>query len=149
MIDLNATQAAIRAGYSEKTARSMGAENLTKPDIAAAIKAAQNKVAADNELSVEWVLSMLKQNAQRAMQVVPVLDSEGNEKGEYRYEGNVANKAMELLGKHLGMFADRSKVELSGPNGGPVAVEVREVIVGTREEAAAVLAALETTSGVS
>ena len=38
--DFNATQAAIRAGYSEKTARSIGSENLKKPDIARAIKAA-------------------------------------------------------------------------------------------------------------
>ncbi|APE31795.1 hypothetical protein BOX17_13040 [Halomonas aestuarii] len=37
LIDLNANQAAIRAGYSEKTARQVGAENLSKPDIAAAI----------------------------------------------------------------------------------------------------------------
>lgn len=36
--DFNATQAAIRSGYSEKTARSVGAENLTKPDISDAIK---------------------------------------------------------------------------------------------------------------
>ena len=33
LVDLNATQAAIRAGYSDKTARSVGNENLTKPDI--------------------------------------------------------------------------------------------------------------------
>ena len=38
LIDLNATQAAIRAGYSEKTARSIAAENLTKPDISAEIE---------------------------------------------------------------------------------------------------------------
>ncbi len=37
LVDLNATQAAIRAGYSPKTARSVGSENLTKPDIKAAI----------------------------------------------------------------------------------------------------------------
>lgn len=37
LVDLNATQAAIRAGYSEKTARSISNENLTKPDIQAAI----------------------------------------------------------------------------------------------------------------
>jgi phage terminase small subunit len=37
MIDLNATQAAIRAGYSADTARQMGSENLSKPDIEAAI----------------------------------------------------------------------------------------------------------------
>ncbi len=33
LIDLNATQAAIRAGYSEKTARDIGCENLAKPNI--------------------------------------------------------------------------------------------------------------------
>ena len=36
--DFNATQAALRSGYSKKTARSIGAENLTKPDVWAAIK---------------------------------------------------------------------------------------------------------------
>ncbi len=41
LIDLNATQAAIRAGYSAKTARAMGCENLTKPDIQAAVTEAQ------------------------------------------------------------------------------------------------------------
>ena len=38
LIDLNATQAAIRSGYSEKTARDIGCENLAKPNIAKAIK---------------------------------------------------------------------------------------------------------------
>lgn len=44
LIDHNATQAAIRAGYSAKTAKSIGQENLTKPDIADAIAAAQKAV---------------------------------------------------------------------------------------------------------
>ena len=42
LVDLNATQAAIRAGYSAKTAGSVGAENLSKPEIAAAIAEAQS-----------------------------------------------------------------------------------------------------------
>lgn len=42
LIDLNATQAAIRAGYSADTAKSIGQENLTKPDIKAAIDAAMS-----------------------------------------------------------------------------------------------------------
>ena len=42
LIDLNATQAAIRAGYSEDTARFIGSENLTKPYIASAIDDAMN-----------------------------------------------------------------------------------------------------------
>lgn len=37
LIDLNATQAAIRAGYSPGTAKSIGSENLTKPDVQACI----------------------------------------------------------------------------------------------------------------
>lgn len=41
LIDLNATQAAIRAGYSKKSAASIGEENLRKPEIAAAIRTAQ------------------------------------------------------------------------------------------------------------
>ena len=41
LIDLNATQAAIRAGYSKKTAQVIGAENLSKPMVAAAIAEAQ------------------------------------------------------------------------------------------------------------
>ena len=43
LIDPNATKAAIRAGYSKKTARSIGQENLTKPDIAQAIQRAQDE----------------------------------------------------------------------------------------------------------
>lgn len=43
LIDLNAMQAAIRAGYSERTAKSIGQENLTKPDTQKAIEEAQGK----------------------------------------------------------------------------------------------------------
>ena len=41
VVSYNATQAAIKAGYSEKTARSMGSENLTKPDILARVRELQ------------------------------------------------------------------------------------------------------------
>ncbi len=44
LIDLNATQAAIRAGYSEKTARQVASENLSKPYIAKAIEAKQTEL---------------------------------------------------------------------------------------------------------
>lgn len=57
LIDLNATQAAIRAGYSEKTAKSIGQENLTKPDIKAAIDAAQQTIADKLGITVERVLT--------------------------------------------------------------------------------------------
>lgn len=56
LVDLNATQAAIRAGYKEKTARAMGAENLTKPNIQAAIAEQMDKRAAKVEITAEQVL---------------------------------------------------------------------------------------------
>lgn len=107
LIDLNATQAAIRAGYSESTARQIGAENLTKPVIAQAVEAARAKVSETTALTREWVLDRLQENVGRAMQVEAVVDREGNETGEYQYQGSVANRGLELLGKHLGMFTEK------------------------------------------
>lgn len=59
IIDLNATQAAIRAGYSKKTARAIGQENLTKPDIQAAISAAQEARSIRTEITQDMVLEEL------------------------------------------------------------------------------------------
>lgn len=56
LIDLNATQAAIRAGYSEETARQIGAENLTKPVIANAIAAAQKARSERTQITQDRVL---------------------------------------------------------------------------------------------
>jgi phage terminase small subunit len=60
LIDLNSTQAAIRAGYSEATAKEIGYENLTKPHIKGAIDEAMNKRAEKLEITAEYVLSKLK-----------------------------------------------------------------------------------------
>ena len=57
-----------------------------------------------------WMESM-QPNVRRAMQTQPVLDSKGNETGEYTYQGAIANRALELLGKQRGMFGD--KLELA------------------------------------
>lgn len=54
--DLNATQAAIRAGYSAKTAAAIGSENLRKPQIMEAIAAKQNKVVKKLEVTAERIL---------------------------------------------------------------------------------------------
>lgn len=63
-------------------------------------------------LTKQWVIDKLIENANRAMQAEPVLDREGNHTGEWTYQGQVANRALELLGKELGMFVD--KVDVSG-----------------------------------
>ena len=59
LTDLNATQAAIRAGYSEDTARAIGCENLTKPDIAAAIEAAMAERSKRVQITADEVLREL------------------------------------------------------------------------------------------
>lgn len=56
LIDLNATQAAIRAGYSPKRANAMGHENLTKPDITAAVQAAMAARSQRTEITADRVL---------------------------------------------------------------------------------------------
>lgn len=61
LIDLNATAAAKRAGYSVKTAHVIGAENLTKPEIAAAVQAAQSKLAENNGMTIDLHLLALKE----------------------------------------------------------------------------------------
>lgn len=104
LIDLNATQAAIRSGYSKNTARSIANNLLTKVNIQEAIQEAKRNRSDRNEIDQDWVIKNLKENLQRAMQTIPVLDREGKETGEFQYQGNVANRALELIGKHLGMF---------------------------------------------
>ena len=118
MIDLNGSQAAIRAGYSKKTARSIAAENLTKPAIIAALQTAMDERADRTEVSQDWVLLRLVENVERSMQAVQVLDRKGEPTGEYQYEGAVANRGLELIGKHIGMFV--------GPKGDDNAREVLE-----------------------
>jgi len=113
LVDLNATQAAIRAGYSEKTAKEAGYENLTKPHIAEAVRGAFEERSKRTEVTQDWVLRTLVSNVERAMQVEPVLDADGNESGRYTYQGSVANKALELVGKHLGMFGKDDGVNVT------------------------------------
>lgn len=66
-------------------------------------------------LTKEWVIETLKENVARAMQAKPAkTDDEGDAIGEYQYQGSVANRALELLGKELGMFVDRKEVGKPG-----------------------------------
>jgi phage terminase small subunit len=63
LVDLNATQAAIRAGYSEKTARFIGAENLTKPNVQRAIQKASSELTKKVGIDQERVLTEEKRIA--------------------------------------------------------------------------------------
>ena len=64
-------------------------------------------------ISKGYVLQRLQENVERAMTIIAVRDEEGQPTGEYRYDGAVANRALELLGKELGMFVDRQEISIT------------------------------------
>lgn len=99
MIDMNATAAYLRAGYkcTEDAARVSASKLLTNPNIVAEIATRQAKMQEESGISVKWILEELVENHRMARQI-----------GELP----ASNKALEMLGKHLGMFKD--KVEISG-----------------------------------
>jgi len=124
MIDLNATQAAIRAGYSENTATVIGSENLAKPYIAERISVLRAGLSAETLVDAKYVINGLLEVHKRCLQQEPVMvrGKDGmEESGEFKFEHSGANKSLELLGKHLGLFVD--KQEVSGPGGKPIEVD--------------------------
>lgn len=109
LVDLNATQAAIRAGYSERTAYSVGQRLLKNVEIQRAVAAAQAKRARRVEIKAEDVL-----------RGVIEVTTQARDSGDLK----TALKGYELQGKHLGMWTEKVKQEVSGPDGGPVASEI-------------------------
>jgi hypothetical protein len=77
------------------------------------VKELQEAAVAKAMVTKQWVLDRMKEVVERAMTAVPVLDGAGNPTGEYTFQGNVANRALELIGKELGMFTGRREDEVS------------------------------------
>lgn len=94
LVDLNATEAAKRTGYSEKTAYAQGQRLLKKAEISAAVEEGRQAMAERAHISQDWVLDQLKQVYDRSM------DPDA-------FSPSAANKSLELLGKHLGTFTDK------------------------------------------
>ena len=123
LIDLNATQAAIRAGYSEKTAQVIGSENLSKPMIAAAVAAAQAERSERTEVTQDYVLTSIRDTMERCKQAEPVVYQNGDPvligtpSGDlapaYKFDANAVLKGAELLGRHLAMFTDKKTIDLN------------------------------------
>ncbi len=118
LIDLNATQAAIRAGYSPRTAKQIGQENLSKPYLRAAIDAQLQKIEDEKIATVAEVLKYLT-SVLRGEQTEEVIVVEGEGDGcssartlDKDISAKDRLKAAELLGKRFGLFAD--KLDVSG-----------------------------------
>ena len=76
LIDLNATQAAIRAGYSAKTAYSVGHENLKKPEVQAELQVEMKARSERTEIDADWVLKRLARDA--TADLADLYDEHGN-----------------------------------------------------------------------
>ena len=106
----NATRAAIEAGYSENTARAIGAENLTKPDIKAHIDARLTEI----KMSADEVLSRLADMARADIaDFVGVRKIADLDKDEYRGKTHVIKKfKSKLTTDHLGRQIEEVELEL-------------------------------------
>jgi len=137
LIDLNATQAAIRAGYSVESAGSIGSENLEKPEIRARIDEALAERSKRTGINADRVLreiariafvnaadvinfdsATISESASEddtaaiasvKVKTIPTADGEGVER-EIRLADKL--KALELCGKHLGMFKDNPEANI-------------------------------------
>jgi phage terminase small subunit len=92
LTDLNATQAAVRAGYSEQTAGQVGFENLKKPQIAAAVAKAMRERSEATKIDAEWVLKQAVEVHRRAMQEVKPIRNPKTGKQLYDDDGNALFK---------------------------------------------------------
>ncbi len=121
IISGNATEAAIKAGYSKKTAYSIGLENLKKPEIKKLIdeklKELSDKKIADQQEVLAYLTSVLRGETQSEIVVV-----EGQGEGISRAkpiqkapDEKERLKAAELLGKRMGLFKDKLDVTANVP----------------------------------
>ena len=109
IIDLNATQAAIRAGYSKKAAKEQGSRLLANVHVSKRVEELQRDVAKCLGIDARYVLDNLKEVVDRCMAATPVLDHDGNETGEFVFAHQGATKALELIGKHLSLWNGDNK----------------------------------------
>lgn len=121
LVDLNATQAAIRAGYSENTARQQGAENLAKPYIKAYIAERmaekEDELIAKQDEILRYLTSVLRGESQSE---VVVVEGQGDGWSEAKLLQKAPDekeklKAAELLGKRYGLYTDKVQADVIIP----------------------------------
>ena len=117
LVDRNATKAAIRAGYSERRAPQTGWELTKKPEIAAAIRVADDERMERLSLDGDALVMLAVEVIEKASGRMP-LRMEGGFP-EYDFTPSAALKGIEMLMKHLGI-AGADRLEVAGLDGGPV-----------------------------
>jgi len=131
LLDLNATQAAIRAGYSKNTAYSIGHENLKKPEISDRISELLVNRIERTETDADYVLIQARELHERCMQEIspvivngkPLVDEQG--RAVFRFDSAGAARSLELIGKHVAVQAFKDQVNVTGE----AITEIRRTIV--------------------
>ena len=124
LVDFNGTQAAIRAGYSKKTANEQASRLLTKVNVQTYLKQLIEKRNKRTNITQDDVIADIIKVKDRCMQNEAVLDKEGNETGIYKFDSNGANKALDMLMKHTGGYETDNKQKAFNISVNREAVEV-------------------------
>lgn len=112
LVDLNATQAAIRAGYSKKTAGAIGNENLQKPEIARVIAELADQRAERTQVDADWVLA-------EAVNLYKMAVEDGNLA--------VAARTLEIAGRHINVGAFQDKLAVESTVEGSLTVNTNQI----------------------
>lgn len=105
IIDLHVTNAALRAGYSERSAAAIGSENLTKPEIQARLAELMHERSERLKIDADWVLRKAVELHDKCMEAEPMLGPDGENLGYAKFNPAGAAKAIELVGKHVSVKA--------------------------------------------
>ncbi|MCH8274816.1 MAG: terminase small subunit [Armatimonadetes bacterium] len=108
LVDLCASAAYKRAGYKARgnAAEVSACQLLRNPQVQAAIQAGMQKRSKRIEIDQDWVLENLRGVVARALQEEQIYGRDGKPTGEYRFDSSGANRALELVGRHLKMWDD-------------------------------------------
>jgi len=142
LIDLNATQAAIRAGYSDGSARNQAHRLMTNDDILQRIAELNHDRLKRTNIDADYVLRQAVKLHERCMQEVePITDRRGEEitdeqgRTVYGFDAKGAVASLKLIGDHITVqaFKQQTSTEITGADGAPVRVDVTSM---TPQEAA-------------
>ncbi len=133
LIDFNGTQAAIRAGYSPKSAYSTANENLRKPEIQSYLKELIENRNERTKITQDDVIKDIIEVKNRCMQKAPVMfmgkqvqDESGN--NLWKFDSQGATKALDMLAKHTGIYEIDNKQKNSVLNLAEAAAKIKEAL---------------------